>query len=198
MGNALIGAKTIIGGLIGGVVLYLVGFLFWGTPLSTLAFKTVDDATNAQLQAALGQALTATGTGTYTVPWPATGQGTVLFGQGPVATIHFNTSGFPVVDSGALISGLILALITGILIALALGFAGLRTFGERARIVVLFALAATAYLDLGQPIFNHYGWGYFIFLFLSDFIGLAAAGLVIARWFLPNAATAIDLSTTRH
>lgn len=95
-----------------------------------------------------------------------------------------------------MVAGLILALITGIIIALALSFAGLRTFGERARIVVLFALAATMYLDLGQPIFNHYGWGYFIFAFLADFIGLSAAGLVIARWFLPNAG--IHPAATRH
>lgn len=58
MGSALIGAKTVIGGLAGGAALYLVGFLFWGTPLSAAAFSTADDATNAQLQAALGQALT--------------------------------------------------------------------------------------------------------------------------------------------
>lgn len=200
MGGAIIGARTILGGLVGGVALYLIGFLFWGTPISTIAFSHVDDATNATLQAALGQALTASGTGTYVVPWPATGQGTVLFGQGPVATIHFNTQGFPVIDSGALISGLILALIAGIIMALALGFAGLRTFGERARIVVLFALATTMYIHLGQPIFNHYGWGYFIFAFIADFAGFSAAGLVISRWFLPNAAVAaeVDPAATRH
>jgi hypothetical protein len=198
VGSALIGAKTVAGGLAGGAALYLVGFLFWGTPLSALAFSTVDDATNAQLQAALGQALTQTGTGTYHIPWPATPQGTVLHGQGPIATIHYNTHGFAAMDSPSLLTGLILALITGIIIALALGFAGLRTFSERARIVVLFALAATAYLDLGQPIFNHYGWGYFIFAFLGDFVGLSAAGLVIARWFLPKAGVAADPAATRH
>ena len=96
----------------------------------------------------------------------------------------------------SLLTGLILALITGVMIALALSFAGLRTFGERARIVVLFALAATMYLDLGQPIFNHYGWGYFIFAFLADFIGLSAAGLVIARWFMPKRRVAADPAAT--
>ncbi len=198
MGGALIGAKTIVGGLIGGVVLYLVGFLFWGTPLSALAFSRVDDATNARLQAALAQGLTENGTGTYLVPSPGSDQGTVLFGRGPIATIHFNVSGFPVVDSGALISGLILALISGVLIALALGFAGGRSFAERARLVVLFALAVTLYLDLGQPIFNHYGWGYFVFSFLADFIGFAAAGLVISRWFLDNRVAVVEPGVTRH
>lgn len=32
-------ARTLLGGVIAGVALYLVGFLFWGTPLSQLAFN---------------------------------------------------------------------------------------------------------------------------------------------------------------
>lgn len=182
--------RTVIGGLVGGFALYLVGFLFWGTPLGRIAFSTVDDARNAAVQTTLAENLTESGTGTYVIPWPATGQGTVLFGQGPIATIHFNTHGFPVMDSASLIAGLILALVTGIIIAFALRIVGDRVhgFAERAQVAVLFALAATLYLDIGQPIFNHYGWRYFAYLFLSEFIGLAVAGLVIARWFLPKAA----------
>ena len=180
--------RTVLGGIVGGFALYLVGFIFWGSPLSNLAFSTVDDARGAAVQTALAQNLTENGTGTYVIPWPATQQGTVLFGQGPVATVHFNTGGFPVVDTASLIAGLVLALITGLIIAFALKIVGDRVpgFAERAKVAVLFALAATLYLDIGQPIFNHYGWRYFIYLFLSDFIGLAVAGLVIAKWFLPR------------
>lgn len=183
-------ARTVIGGLLGGLALYLVGFLFWGTPLSRIAYSGLDDGRSAALQAALAQNLTESGTGTYIVPSPSTQAGTVLFGKGPVATVHFNTAGFPVVDSSALIAGLILALATGLLIALVLRTIADRVpdFASRARVVVLFAFAATLYLDLGQPIFNHYGWGYFIYLFIGDFIGLAVAGLVVARWFLPRPA----------
>jgi hypothetical protein len=183
-------AKTLFGGLVGGFALYLVGFIFWGTPLSMLAFKTVDDTQSAALQVALAQTLTATGTGTYTIPSSATGQGTVLFGKGPVATIHFNISGFPVVDSASLLGGLIMALATGLIIAIAMSGITFRVtdFASRAKVALLFALAASLYLDLGQPVFNHYGWGYFIYLFLSDFIGLGVAGLVICRWFLPKGA----------
>ncbi len=114
--------------------------------------------------------------------------------------MHFNTDGFPVMDSASLIAGLILALITGIIIAFALRIVGehVRGFAERAQVAVLFALAASLYLDLGQPIFNHYGWGYFIYLFLSDFIGLAVAGLVIARWFLPSGTIAASENAPLH
>ena len=179
--------RTLLGGLIGGLAMYLVGFVFWGTPLSGLAFTGISDQQSAAVQAALAQNLTTSGTGTYSVPSTATGQGTVLFGKGPIATVHFNANGFPAVDTTALLGGLVLALVAGVIFAAALGIVArwVPTFTDRIRIAVLFALAVTLYLDLGQPIFNHYGPGYFIYAFLGDFLGFVAAALVIARWFLP-------------
>lgn len=184
--------RAMIGGLFGGLALYLVGFIFWGTPLANLAFSGLDDSRSAALQAALAQYLTESGTGTYAVPWPGSGAGTILYGKGPIATIHFVAQGFPIMDTAALVWGLIFALITGLAIAAALYGIGHRVlaFADRARVAVLFAFAAAFYLHLGQPVFNHYGWGYFIYLFLSDFIGLSAAGIVVARWFLPKDAVA--------
>lgn len=181
-------AKTLIGGVCAGVALYLIGFIFWGTPLSQLAFKRLEQPQSAALQQALAETLTATGTGTYSIPATGTAAGDILFARGPVAMVHFNTSGFAVVDGGALGSGLILAIVTGLILALAMGTVGSRIhdFAGRASIAVLFALAITLYIDIGQPIFNHFGMGYWIYLFISDFIGLSAAGLIIARWFLPR------------
>lgn len=180
--------KLLLGAIAGGIVQFLVGFIFWGTPLQRLAFTTAGEAENAAVQAALAQNLTATGTGTYIVPWTGTAQGTTLYGQGPIATIHFNTAGFPAFDSGMLAGGLILSILVALLIGLALrSVAGHVTgFAARVRLVALFAGAAVLYLDIGQPVFNHYGWGYFIYAGLCDLIGLVAAGAVIARWFLPR------------
>ena len=181
-------AKTLLGGVIGGVALYLVGFLFWGTPLSQLAFNRLGDDQVAVAHQALAQTLSATGTGTYLIPAPDTAGGSVLYGKGPVAMVHFNISGFPVVDTGALGTGFIFAIVTGLLIAFALGSVGSRVtdFFSRARLAILLALIGTFYTELGQPIFNHFGFGYWTYLFLSDFIGLSVAGLIIARWFLPR------------
>jgi hypothetical protein len=169
--------------------MYLVGFLFWGTPLSAIALSSAGAKQDAAVQAALAQNLTLSGTGTYSIPAAGTGQGTVLFGKGPIATIHFNASGFPVVDTNALIGGLVLALIAGVIIAIALDFVArvVPAFADRAKIAILFALAVTFYLDIGQPMFNHYGYRYFIYLFFADFLGFVAAALVITRWFLPKA-----------
>ena len=181
-------AKTLLGGVVGGVAMFFIGFIFWGTPLSQLAFKRLDQPQSAAIQQALAENLTATGTGTYAIPATGSAAGDLLYARGPVAMVHFNTAGFPVVDSASLGSGFVLAVITGIIIAVALGAVGTRVpdFFSRARIAVLFALAATLYIEIGQPLFNHFGYGYWIYLFLSDFIGLSAAGLIVARWFLPR------------
>jgi len=181
-------AKTLLGGIFAGVALYLIGFIFWGTPLSQLAFSRLDQPQSVALQQALAETLTVSGTGTYAVPATGTAGGDILFARGPVAMVHFNSSGFPVVDSGSLGAGLVLAIVTGLIVAAALGAIGSRVtdFASRARVAILFALAATLYIEIGQPIFNHFGFGYWIYLFISDFVGLSVAGLIVARWFLPR------------
>lgn len=172
--------RTIVGGLLGGLAMYLIGFLFWGTPLSALAFQRTSEQAGANLQNALAQALTPSGAGVYVVPDPATAQGTVLYGKGPVAMIFYNSSGFPVTDSAALIGGLILALVVGVVIALALRFAA-ADFGNRGRLSILFSLAAVLWLHIGQAVFHHAPWGYILYLAFSDFLALAAAGLIAAK-----------------
>ena len=182
-----------IGGIAGGIVQWLVGFLFWGTPLSAIPFKVADDAQNAAVQTALAQNLTPHGTGTYYIPWPDTPQGTVLHGRGPVAMIHFNTSGFPATAPNALVAGLILSIVTIFLLAMALWFVGdrVRDFASRAKLVVLFAVAAGLYFTIGEPIYNPYmPWPYFLYLGIANILGLAAGGLVVARWFVRREAWA--------
>lgn len=175
--------RAIFGGIFGGCALFLTGFIFWGTPLAGIAYSRTDGQPAANLQAALAQALTPTGTGVYIVPSPATSEGTVLYGKGPIAQVFFNTHGFPVADNGSLIGGFILALVVGVLIALALRLMA-NDFPARVKLTLLFALAAVLWTHLGQPIFNHAPWRYFIYLAFSDFVGLAVAGLIAARWFM--------------
>ena len=172
--------KTILGGLAGGFVLYIIGFLFWGTPLSAIAFSRAEGQAAANLQAAMAQALTQTGTGVYVIPDPATAEGTVLYGKGPIATLYYNSAGFPVTDSAALIGGFILALVVGVLIALALRFVT-TDYGVRIRVGVIFAVVAALWLDIGRAVFDHAPWGYIIYLAISDFAGLALAALVATK-----------------
>lgn len=181
-------ARLFLGGALGGLAMWLVGFIFWGTPLSLLALSRTDAATTAAVQTALAQHLGPLGTGAYPIPWPGTPQGTQLYGQGPTAMVLFNTSGFANPDSASLIGGLVLA----ILCVLLAGFAMMRVasgfdFATRLKLVAAAAVAITAYSDLGQPIFNHAPWGYFTYLWISDVASWIAAGAVLA-WALPRPA----------
>lgn len=177
--------RLILGGLAGGVILFITGFIFWATPLGEIPYARAGEPQNAALQIALAQNLNPTGTGAYMIPEPRnSAAGTALYGQGPVAVVHYNTSGFPTDDTGMLLSGFITAIISGLLIALGLAASGAASFAGRARLVVCFALGLTTWTILGQPIFNHFGWGYWIYSFIAQSTGFILAGLVIARWFV--------------
>jgi len=180
--------RTLIGGLVGGVIIFVLGFIFWATPLGEIPFSHASDAQNAAVQTALAQNLTQSGTGAYIVPAHQSAQGAVLYAQGPIATIYFNTKGYSPDDMSMILPGFIAALITGLLMAFGLSAVGGggRGFAPVARLVVCFSLAVTVWEFLATPIFNHFGWGYWIYAFFAESVSLIVAGLVIARFFLPH------------
>jgi hypothetical protein len=192
--------RILIGSVLGGLVQFFVGFVFWGTPLSRIAFSVAPDAQEAAVQTALAQNLTATGTGTYYVPWPETAQGLILHGRGPVALVFFNTGGFPLMEPGSLIGGLVLSVISMLLVGLALHTVAARVddFASRMKIVVFASLGVVLYSILGQPVFNFYmPWGYWIYLAISLIVGFVAGGFVLAKWFVPHGAAKLA-GTTVH
>lgn len=183
-------ARTLVGGLVGGAIVFIMNFLFWGTQLGDIPFSTAGESQAAAVQTALAQNLTPNGTGTYLIPDPDTGGG-----AGPVATVFFDIAGYPPFGIASLLPGIILALLTGLLIAY--GLASLnsvrRGFGELARLVVLLALGYSAWACLSNPVFLHSDWRYWIYAFVVNSLSLIVAGLVIARWFVsdrPEAAAA--------
>lgn len=178
--------RLVLGGLLGGIAMWIVGLLFWGTPLSRIALSRTDDPASAAIQQALAQQLGPLGTGAYPIPWHGTPAGTQLHAQGPIAMVFFNSHGFAIPDSSALIAGLVLAIVCALLLAFAIRVvAGGLSFAGRLQLVGIAALAMTAYSDIGQPVFNHMPWGYFIYLWISDVASWLAAGAVIA-WALPR------------
>jgi hypothetical protein len=180
--------RTLIGGLVGGVILFVIGFIFWATPLGEIPYSNASEAQNAAVQTALAQNLTQGGTGTYIIPAHTSAEGAVLYARGPIATVHFNTNGYSPDDMSMILPGFIIAVIAGQLMAFGLAAVGGggRSFASTARVVICFSLAFTVWEFLGSPIFNHYGWGYWIYCFIAESVSFIAAGLVIARWFLPH------------
>lgn len=182
--------RMLIGAIVAAVAMFITGFIFYATPLSYIAFSSIELPQQAAVQQALAANLP--GTGTYTIPSATTAEGTVMYGKGPIATVHYNSGGFSVADPGVLIAGFMHELIVALLIGFALlGVAGRVTdFASRARLVILFSLAGSVLMHLGEPIWYHHDWTHFIYLLIGDTALLAVGGLIIARWFLPRAETA--------
>ena len=178
--------KSWIGGLVAGLVIYVVHLVFWQTPLNLLAYGGVNEQANADAQLALSRALGANGTGVYLIPDPSLGGSSVLYTQGPVAKVYFNSSGFPVLDTAALIGGLVLAVVVGLLLAegLRLSARWVPDAATRVRALLAFVLAPLLWVHLGEPIFSHTPWGYALYALVADAAALFAGGWVVLRWFL--------------
>jgi hypothetical protein len=187
--------RTFIGGLVGGLILFVTGFIFWATPLGELPFNRANDTQNAAVQLAMAQNLAETGA--YIIPAHTSAGGAVLYAQGPIATVYFNTRGYSPDDMSMIVPGLVLALVSGLLMAFGLAEVGGggRSFGGTARLVILFSLGFTIWEYLATPVFNHFGWRYWIYAFTAESVSLILAGLVIARWFLPGAPAEVAAAT---
>lgn len=182
--------RVIIGAVAAAIAMFIIGFIFFATPLTRIGTASLDNAQAATVQQALAANLPRTGT--YFVPGADTPEQTVMYGQGPIATVHYNVGGFPTADTGAIVGGLILDYVVALLIGIGLLAVGRQVtdFPSRARLVVAFSVAAGIFMHLGEPIWYHHDWGHFLYLFVADVLALAVAGLVIARWFLPKAIAA--------
>lgn len=188
--------RIIIGAVPAAIAMLVVGFLFFATPLSKLATATLGNAEAAEVQSTLAANMPRTGT--YFVPSGDTPEQTVMYGQGPIATVHYNTDGFPVSDMRAVMIGLVLNIIVALLMGWALTGIDRRVpdFPSRANVVIFFAVAASAFMHLSQPVWYHHGWGFFIYAFIADAVALSVGGLVLARWFLPPARSAPEDAPT--
>jgi hypothetical protein len=180
--------KLAFGSLVAAVAMFLTGFLLFASPLNRLAYASADDNQNAALQAAMAANLPHTGT--YLIPDPVTQDGTTLYGKGPVATVHYNSSGFSLSDMSAIGAGFVQEWLVCLLLAAALSTLDRRIpdFASRLSIIVFFSLAASALVNFGNPIWRHQDWVYWTYNFVADAAMLIVAGAVIARWFLPVAA----------
>jgi hypothetical protein len=173
--------RALIGAVAAAVAMFILGFLFFATPLAKLGAGTLDNSRAAAVQQAMAANLPKTGT--YYVPSADTPEQSVMYGQGPIATIHYNTSGFSVADTGAMIAGFVHMLVVTMLMAVGLFILSrhVPSFSERVRLLILGTLGATIFMRLGQPIWFHHDWGHAIYLFVADTVSLGVAGLIILK-----------------
>jgi len=183
--------RMILGAAASAVAMFVIGFIFFASGLQNLVSHSVEDAQAAAIQQTLAANLPRTGT--FFVPSPEKSPPqTVMYGQGPIATIHYNTAGFAAMDPATLGMGLAFNFAAALLIGLALiGIDGRVTdFGSRARVASIIGIAGVGFSHLSEPIYYHHDWPHFIYLFVADSLMILAAALIVA-WFLPRAPVAM-------
>lgn len=179
--------RVIIGAALAAVAMLVISFGVHNTPLGGIGAGKVPTGQVAQVQGGLAVAVQKTGT--YRIPDPNTAEQTGLYAQGPVATIHYNEKGISNSNIGAM--RYVYALVLNFLVALAIGAAliGLdrqaESFGARARLAVLFAFAASAFMHLSRPIWLLHDWGNALAGFVFDGLAIALGGVIVA-WFTPR------------
>jgi glycerol uptake facilitator-like aquaporin len=182
--------RVLIGSFVGGVAMFIVGFILWATPLQYLGYSTATDAQNAAVQLSLAQNLPHTGR--YIVPNPASQVGGNGYTKGPIASVDYNSSGFSTSDPATMIGGFIQEVIVSLMIGLSLLAVASRVtdFESRARLAIGLSAAAVMMIRIGDPIWMHADWRFAIYALIADLAMLSASSLVIARWFLPRAVVA--------
>ena len=173
--------RALVGGVAAAIAMFIIGFIFFATPLYKLGTGSLDNRQAAAVQVALAQNMP--GTGTYFVPSGDTPEQAVMYGRGPVATVHYNSSGYSVADPAAMVGGFLHMLVVCLLMAVGLYTLSLHipSFGERVRLLVLGVVGAAIFMRLGEPIWYHQDWGHSIYLFIADSVAMIVAGLVILK-----------------
>ena len=173
--------RALVGGVAAAIAMFIIGFIFFATPLYNVATGSLDNRQAAAVQQAMASNIPESGT--YLVPGDDTPEQTVMFGRGPVATIHYNSGGVATEDTASMIGGFLHMLVVGLLMAVRLYTLSLHIpgFGERVRLLVLGVIGAAAFMRLGAPIGYHQDWGHAIYLFIADSVSLIVAGLVILK-----------------
>lgn len=170
-----------LGSILAAVVMFALGFVFFAA-LGGLMYDPLAEETAAAVQVALGDTLPATGT--YSVP-----AGEEAFMRGPSAIVQYIAAGGVPTLPMELVMGFVHFLLTALLIGYALKAVG-GDFGRQARVVFWFALAASAFMRLGEPIWLGASWRPALYVFVADAVIIIAGGLVLARWFTSDRAAA--------
>jgi hypothetical protein len=173
--------RALIGAVAAAVAMFIIGFIFFATPLYKLGTGSLDNNQAAAVQQSLASNIPSTGT--YFVPSADTPEQTIMYGRGPVAMVHYNSSGFSVADPGVMIGGFVHMLVAALLLAVALYTlsAYVSRFSDQVRIMVLAVLAVTIFTRLGEPIWYHHDWGHAIYLLIAESLSLIVAGFIILK-----------------
>jgi len=184
--------RLLLGSILAALAVYLWGALFWYGPGVNNLFTEIHDqkALAEDLQAQLRS------DGAYFLPWNPQDMDATLERQrqGPIATIHFHRGGVEPQSAGILILGFLHVLVTVLLLAFALEMIApaLNRYTDRARFVILIALAASIFANLDQPIWWYQTWSFHLINALYDFGAWMIGGLILAAFVQSEASAQED------
>lgn len=178
--------RLVTGSVVAAIVMFVLGFIFYATPLMQIGQATAPVDTQLAVHEALKSL---PGTGTYFIPFDETDPAIrAAHESGPTAVVKVNMTGSPQMDPMVFAAGYVHMALTAFLIGLLLWTLRHRVnnFVDRAGLVILLALVAAFFTRLGEPVWYRTDWANALYVGFADFVMLAAAGLVIARWFMPR------------
>lgn len=177
--------RLLVGSLVAAVAMFLIGFVFFGTPLFSNAYKTAPFETQMAVQEAL-KALPASGT--YFIPMGEDEAAMAAHRAGPTAMLRVNLAGSEMMDPMVMVKGFVHMVVSAFLLGLLLLRVAPKiwNFGERMAVVVLASLAVVVFVRLGEPIWFGADWPFTLYVAVTDLISLVVAGFILAKWFLPK------------
>ncbi len=177
--------RVLIGSLVAAVAMFLIGFVFYGTPLFSNAYKTAPFETQMTVQQAL-KALPASGT--YFIPMGEGEEAMAAHRAGPTAMLRVSLQGSEMMDPMAMVKGFVHMVVSAFLLGLLLLRIAPKmwNFGERMAVVVAASLAVVVFTRLGEPIWFRADWPFTLYVAITDMISLTVAGFILAKWFLPK------------
>ena len=174
-----------LGAVLAAVVLFVWGFVVWGLmPVDPFPRIADEAAVSAVLLERLPE------TGYYLLPGDDSDMDAFVQRHrgGPIAMIAFRREGTNPMAPSVFLLGLLHMLASTLLLGLVLRAAAprLRTHGALAAFVALVGVFVGVWAHLAEPIWWHQPWSFHLLAAAHDVIGLALAGLVLARFVRPE------------
>lgn len=185
---------VILGAVVGGLVMFVWGFVFFGVlPTSSSVIKAVDN--QAEMQQLLKDRLP--GTGVYMVPFAEDASDTefqALHTQGPIVTIQYREEGGEPMAPGTFMLGYFHEVLVLLIMGLLLKITGIDSYGGRLAVVFLGGVAGSMFATMSAPIWWLQPWSMPLMDMLYQSVAWFLAGLVVAGMVKPTSqSTASDL-----
>ncbi|MBS3960555.1 MAG: hypothetical protein KGZ61_01780 [Sandarakinorhabdus sp.] len=177
--------RLFIGSLVAAAATFMLGFVFFATPVSELGYKTATIESQKVVQDALR---TLGETGTFYLPDGKTPEAVLMHETGPTAVVKVNMQGSAPSDVAVLVRGFVHMTVSMLLLGLFLWVLrnALPTFASRVMPLLFLAAVAAVWTRLGEPIWWRTDWANAFYSAATDFVSLAVGGLIMAL-FVPRA-----------